>query len=186
VSLTAQTLTHLRQQGFIAGPVERWLPAINRRADAWGFADVLAANPSAGVVLLVQATTAAPVAARLAKARARLEPAAWLRAGGAFEIHGWCRRGGPKGMMRRTARQRPGKPLGGWPLRTNVGTRMARREAVLLAADRLGGRDPATALTGARQAWPTAYRPAETAGGQPRRRGFPPNGPAWPDARTKP
>jgi hypothetical protein len=87
-------LTLLRRQGFIAAPVERWLPAVNRRADVWGFGDVLGANPSAGGVLLVQATTADHVATRLAKARARPELAAWLLAGGAFEVHGWCRRGG--------------------------------------------------------------------------------------------
>jgi hypothetical protein len=87
-------LALLRREGFIAAQVERWLPAVNRRADVWGFGDLLAANPSARVVLIVQATTADHVAARLAKARARPELAAWLRAGGAFEVHGWCLRAG--------------------------------------------------------------------------------------------
>jgi hypothetical protein len=33
----------LRQAGCIAAPVERWLPAANKRSDVWGFGDVLAA-----------------------------------------------------------------------------------------------------------------------------------------------
>jgi hypothetical protein len=91
---TARTLALLRREGFIVAPVERWLPAVNRRSDVWGFGDVLAANPAARTVLIVQATTADHVAGRLAKARTRPELAAWLRAGGAFEVHGWCLRAG--------------------------------------------------------------------------------------------
>jgi hypothetical protein len=91
---TAWTLALLRREGFIAAVVERWIPGANKRADVWGFGDVLAANPAARVVLIVQATTADHVAARLTKARGRPELAAWLKAGGAFEVHGWCRRGG--------------------------------------------------------------------------------------------
>jgi hypothetical protein len=99
---TARTLALLRREGFIAAPVERWLPAVGRRCDVWGFGDVLAANPAARVVLIVQATTADHVAARLAKARGRAELAAWLSAGGAFEVHGW-RRLGRRWNVRRVA-----------------------------------------------------------------------------------
>ncbi len=59
----------------------RWLPVVCRRCDVWGFGDVLAANPTARVVLIVQATTADHVADRLAKARRQPELTAWLRAG---------------------------------------------------------------------------------------------------------
>jgi hypothetical protein len=79
---TARTLALLRRQGYIAAVVERWLPGANRRSDVWGFGDVLAADPAGRVVLLVQATTADHLAARLTKARRRPELAAWLRAGG--------------------------------------------------------------------------------------------------------
>jgi hypothetical protein len=93
-SPTARTLALLRRRGFIAAPVERWLPGAGVRADVWGFGDVLAAQPRERVLLLVQATTLGHLAARLAKARARPELRAWLRAGGAFEAWGWCQRGG--------------------------------------------------------------------------------------------
>jgi hypothetical protein len=87
-------LALLRREGFIAAPVERWLPAVNRRADVWGFGDLLAASPAGRVILIVQTTTVDHVAARRAKARARPELAVWLQAGGAFEVHGWCLRAG--------------------------------------------------------------------------------------------
>jgi hypothetical protein len=86
---TARTLALLRREGFIAAPVERWLPTVNKRSDVWGFGDVLAASPGARLVPIVQATTADHVAAQLAKAQARAELAAWPKAGGAFEIHCW-------------------------------------------------------------------------------------------------
>jgi len=89
-----RSLVWLRRQGFIACAVERWLPRCNRRRDAFGFGDILAASPRDGVVLLVQATTAAHVAGRLDKAREIPELAGWLRAGAAFEVHGWFLRAG--------------------------------------------------------------------------------------------
>jgi hypothetical protein len=94
MTLTGRTLVHLRRLGFLAAVVECWLPRVNRRRDLFGFADALAVHPQDRLFLLVQATTAGHVAARLAKARGRPELAAWLKAGGAFEVWGWCRRGG--------------------------------------------------------------------------------------------
>jgi hypothetical protein len=84
----------LRREGFIAAPVERWLADAGLRVDVWGFGDILAAHPDVGMVLLVQATTADHAAHRLNKARSRPELALWLRAGGAFQVHGWTRRDG--------------------------------------------------------------------------------------------
>jgi hypothetical protein len=55
---------------------------------------VVAAHPRDCVILGVQATTAAHIAHRLAKARALPGLAAWLRAGGQFQVWGWCQRGG--------------------------------------------------------------------------------------------
>jgi hypothetical protein len=65
-----------------------------QRRDLFGFADVLAVHPRDGLFLLVQVTTAMHLAGRLAKARRRPELAAWLRAGGRFEVHGWEQRAG--------------------------------------------------------------------------------------------
>jgi hypothetical protein len=88
-SPTQRSLQLLRRRGFLAASVEKWLPGVRRRRDLFGFADVLAVHPQERLFLLVQATTAAHVAHRLAKARARPELAAWLAAGGGFAVHGW-------------------------------------------------------------------------------------------------
>lgn len=94
ISPTALTLAHLRRHGFLADVVERWLPHVHRRRDAFGFADILAIDCREPGLLLVQCTTQAHVRDRLAKARGRPELAAWLRAGGRFEVWGWGKRAG--------------------------------------------------------------------------------------------
>lgn len=94
---TSRSLEHLRRLGYLAAVVECWIPKINRRRDLWHFADILAVHPRDGLFLLVQTTSLSNVPSRLAKAKARPELAAWLKAGGSFEVHGWTRRGdGPK------------------------------------------------------------------------------------------
>jgi hypothetical protein len=90
---TGRTLQYLRRLGFVATVVERWLPRVRRRRDAFG-ADVLAAHPGDGVVLLVQCTTGNHLAHRLDKARQLQDVAAWLRAGGKWECWGWSLRAG--------------------------------------------------------------------------------------------
>jgi hypothetical protein len=92
-SPTARTLELLRRRGFTADVVERWLPHAGVRCDLFGFGDVLACHPRERVLLIVQATTAAHVAARLDKARDRPELGAWLQAGGAFQVWGWAKQG---------------------------------------------------------------------------------------------
>src|SRR5438445_13003296 len=93
MSPTARSLAFLRRLGFTAAVVERWLPHVGVRSDLFGFADVLAVHARDRLFLLAQVTTAANTAARLAKARARPELLAWLKAGGVFEVHGWSKRG---------------------------------------------------------------------------------------------
>lgn len=79
----------LRKEGYIVGIVERWLPAVERRSDLFGFADLIAAHPFTRSIMLIQVTSAANVSARLSKSRSKPELAVWIRAGGAFEVHGW-------------------------------------------------------------------------------------------------
>jgi hypothetical protein len=62
-------LKHLRRLGPVADVVERWLPHACVRRDLFGFADVAAVHASDRVFLLMQCTTAAHVAHRLAKAQ---------------------------------------------------------------------------------------------------------------------
>jgi hypothetical protein len=90
---TARTLTFLRQSGFQAAVVEKWLPHVNLRSDLWHFGDVIAAHPIRRQILLVQVTTLNHVAHRLEKAKRQPELAGWLRAGGGFQVHGWYCRG---------------------------------------------------------------------------------------------
>ena len=93
---TARTLAHLRRLGYLAAVVELWIPGATVRRDLFGFADVLAVHPRDRLFLLVQATTTDHAAHRLGKAKARPELLAWLKAGGAFEVHGWTRRAGQR------------------------------------------------------------------------------------------
>jgi hypothetical protein len=91
---TARSLKLLRDTGHIAGVVERFLAAANKRSDLFGFGDVLAVHRVVSGVLLVQATTLSNLAARMKKARSKPELAVWLRAGQRFEAWGWYRRAG--------------------------------------------------------------------------------------------
>src|SRR5262245_40135020 len=90
---TARTLARLRDLGYTAAVVEKWVPYANVCRDLFGCIDVIAVHPRDRIILGVQATTEAHVAHRLAKARALPELAAWLRSGGTFQVWGWCRRG---------------------------------------------------------------------------------------------
>jgi hypothetical protein len=86
---TARSLDLLRRTGHIAGVVERFIAAVNRRSDLFGFADLIAVHRVEPGVLLLQATTRTNVSARLAKAKSKPELAVWLRNGGRFQVWGW-------------------------------------------------------------------------------------------------
>ncbi|NIT75563.1 MAG: hypothetical protein GWO44_01325 [Thermoplasmata archaeon] len=88
-SPTQRTLEKLRRDGFIAHVVEKWVPQAGRRVDAFGFGDVLAASPSAAVILLVQATSGAHVQDRKRKILAEPKARTWLESGGRIEVWGW-------------------------------------------------------------------------------------------------
>jgi hypothetical protein len=91
-SPTALTLRHLREQGWTAEVVERWVPGANVRKDLLGFVDVLAIR--GGEVLAVQTTTASNVPARVRKI-AEAEHVASVRAcGWSIHVHGWAKRDG--------------------------------------------------------------------------------------------
>jgi hypothetical protein len=85
---TARSLDYLRARGWQVAVVESWIPKTVLRRDLWSFADVLAAHPGAGF-LLVQVTSVANVSSRLKKVQASGEAAFWLRCGGRIEVHGW-------------------------------------------------------------------------------------------------
>jgi hypothetical protein len=92
MSPTARTLVRLRASGYLADVCERFIAAVQRRRDLFGFADVLAIRRGEKGVLAVQATTRGHVQDRLTKAKSRRELAVWLGAGNSFEVWGWHKR----------------------------------------------------------------------------------------------
>jgi hypothetical protein len=94
ISPTARSLVRLRQLGFLADVCERWLPAVGRKRDLFGVADIVAVHPRDQIVLLVQATTAAHVPDRLRRVQTRPELAVLLAAGVAVEVWGWAQQSG--------------------------------------------------------------------------------------------
>ena len=84
---TQRTLKHLRDAGYLAEVVERWIPGANIRRDLFGFVDVLAIRD--GEVLGVQATSRDNVAARIAKIAEHPNVGHVRKAGIRLEVHGW-------------------------------------------------------------------------------------------------
>jgi hypothetical protein len=94
MSPTGRSLVYLRQCGFVASIVERWLPLIEKRRDCFGVGDVLAASALHREIWLVPATSSSNVSAWVAKAQRSAELLQWLKSGGKFVVHGWQQRGG--------------------------------------------------------------------------------------------
>jgi hypothetical protein len=78
----------------LADVVERWVPGANVRRDLWGFGDLIAIRQGLPGALIIQATSASNMAARISKARRQFALAVWLRAGNEFECWGWAQRNG--------------------------------------------------------------------------------------------
>ena len=86
---TQRSLRYLRDLGYTCEVVERWNYHTGRRHDLLGFGDLLAIKP--GVIMLVQVTSGSNTASRIEKITGECadKAAAWLRAGGEIEVHGW-------------------------------------------------------------------------------------------------
>ncbi len=84
---TQRTLKHLRESGYLAEVVERWIPGANIRKDLFGFVDVLAVKE--GEVLGVQATSRDNVASRVSKIAEHPNVGPVRKAGIRLEVHGW-------------------------------------------------------------------------------------------------
>lgn len=87
-SPTQRSLKHLRDAGYLAEVVERWVPGANIRKDLFGFVDLLAIGP-AGEVIAVQATSGSNVASRVAKISEAATVDAVRKAGWSIHVHGW-------------------------------------------------------------------------------------------------
>src|SRR5690349_222122 len=97
-SPTQRSLKKLRADGYTAVVVEHWSHYARRRIDFANFADIIAFQPGKGIVA-VQTTTAANLAARIAKIKAEPRAATWLAAGGKIVAQGWAKRG-PRGKVK--------------------------------------------------------------------------------------
>jgi hypothetical protein len=97
-SPTSRTLEYLRDNGWDADVVERWIPRAFIRKDLFGIIDIVAMS-GAGI-LGVQATSTANVTARVKKAMAEPRLKKWLSSGGVFHVIGWAKRG-RKGEVKR-------------------------------------------------------------------------------------
>jgi hypothetical protein len=88
-SPTQRTLAECRRRGWTACVVEKWVEQTRRRVDAFGFGDVLVA--AAGGPMLIQATSGANGASRVAKITGECAEAAraWLASGGQIEVWAW-------------------------------------------------------------------------------------------------
>lgn len=105
MSPTARTLVYLRRSGFLAVPVERYIPQTTRKVDLFGVGDVLAVHPVRKEVLIVQATSRAHLSDRLRRVQQRHETALLLRAGVAVEAWGWFQRPSGKWEVHRVVVQ---------------------------------------------------------------------------------
>lgn len=98
MSPTQRSLKYLRERGYTAEVVERWIPGANVRRDLFGFIDIVAVKvgfPCLGV----QATTASNMSARRAKVMNNEAAKVWCRSGNAALVMGWEKRG-PRGRRK--------------------------------------------------------------------------------------
>ena len=89
MSPTTRSLKHLRDQGYIAEVVERWIPGANIRKDLYGCIDIVAVHADNKETLGIQTTSYSNMSARYKKALQQEGLRAWLQAGNQFVVHGW-------------------------------------------------------------------------------------------------
>jgi hypothetical protein len=95
-STMSRSREFLEADGWHVATVEQRIPHTFITRDAYGWADLLAVHPTAGIAL-IQVTSGGNLASRVAKARTVAGPlTAWLLAGGKLVAHGW-REIGPRG-----------------------------------------------------------------------------------------
>ena len=90
---TQRSLAMLRAHGWTVCVVEKWIPQIKQRKDAFGFGDLLACKVGVPGATLVQTTTASNMSARIHKIKGIAEAGIWLAAGNSIVVHGWSKRG---------------------------------------------------------------------------------------------
>jgi hypothetical protein len=84
---TARTLKYLRDHGYQAEVVERYLPYVKRRKDLFGFIDIIAINGEN--ILGVQSCDGSAFAEHDKKIIACPKTNLWLASGGLLWLMGW-------------------------------------------------------------------------------------------------
>ena len=98
---TARSMKWLRDRGFIVCRVEQRLHMPKSpfpiTKDAFGFGDLLAADPARCEIYLVQVTSTGNLNKRCEKIHTDPKVSTlalqWLQAGGSIWVHGWAKRG---------------------------------------------------------------------------------------------
>jgi len=86
-SPTQRTLALLRDEGYLADVVEKWIPGANVRKDLWGWCDIVAIRDN--TTYAIQCTSDSNVAARVEKIEDSDTIAVVRRAGWKVEVWGW-------------------------------------------------------------------------------------------------
>jgi hypothetical protein len=92
-SPTQRSLALMRERGFHAETVERWIPGANIRRDLWGFVDILCLGMD-GELVGVQTTSASNLAARITKIAESPLIDRIRKAGIKLVAHGWGKKKG--------------------------------------------------------------------------------------------
>ncbi len=79
----------LRQEGYTAEVVERWIAQAKIRRDLFGFADIIAYRPCDPLILLVQTTTKSHISERIKKIHGEERAMLWHSTGNPIHVHGW-------------------------------------------------------------------------------------------------
>ena len=93
MSPTARSLKVLRDAGFTAEVVEKWIPFAKVRKDLWGWCDIIALDPHTCEVIAVQTTTKSNMAARATKIRESDITPLVRRCRIKIHVHGWYKSG---------------------------------------------------------------------------------------------
>ena len=86
-SPTQLSLKKLREEGWLAEVVERWVPGANIRKDLWGWTDIVALKD--GETLAVQTTSYSNISARVNKITESETVAEVRKAGWLIQVWGW-------------------------------------------------------------------------------------------------
>ncbi|MAH44728.1 hypothetical protein CMI37_02815 [Candidatus Pacearchaeota archaeon] len=100
-SPTQRSLKLMRSEGYVAAVVERYIAAIRKRQDLYGFIDLVAMHPSRKGLVGIQSTTGANLSSRYKKALALGSMFdMWITCGNTVEFHGWTKKPQKPGSKR--------------------------------------------------------------------------------------